>query len=77
MAMRIVVGEASGPALEPITDFGPEGVLLTSGTILSDPTLDALNIVAKGRVMWEELATTSKALMALPGESTSVSEPGS
>ncbi len=68
MAMRIVVGEATGPGMEPITDFGPEGVFATAGTVLSDPALDPLNIVSAGQVMWEELATESKALSAPPGE---------
>jgi len=64
MAMRIVVGEASGPGMEPITDFSPEGVFATAGTVLSDPALDPDNIVANGQVMWEELAADSKALAA-------------
>ena len=68
MAMRIVVGEATGPGMEPITDFGPEGVFATAGTVLSDPALDPLNIVSAGQVMWEELAPESKALSAPPGE---------
>lgn len=65
MAMRIVVGEATGPGAEPVTDFSPEGVFATAGTVLSDPALNPLNIEAKGQVMWEELAPESKALASL------------
>jgi plastocyanin len=62
MAMRIVVGEATGPGTEPITDFSPEGVFATSGTVLSDPALAPDNIIASGQVRWEELMAESKAL---------------
>ena len=62
MAMRIVVGTATGPGAKPITDFSPEGVFGTAGTVLSDPILNPLNIIAEGQVMWEELAATSKML---------------
>lgn len=65
MAMRIVVGEASGPGAEPITDFSPEGVFATAGTVLNDPALAPDNIIAKKQVMWEELAPESKALTPL------------
>lgn len=68
MAMRVVVGEASGPAMEPIADFSPGGVFATAGTVLSDPALNPLNIIAVEQVMWEELATASKALMPPPSE---------
>jgi plastocyanin len=68
MAMRIVVGEASGPGTEEITNFNPDGVFATAGTVLSDPALNPLNIVSLGQVMWEDLATESKALTAPPGE---------
>lgn len=64
MAMRIVVGEASGPGAEPVTDFSPEGAFATAGMVLNDPALNPLNIEAKGQVMWEELAPESKALMS-------------
>ena len=60
MAMRLVVGEPGGPAMSPITDFGPEGVFGASGTVLSDPALEAANIVAKGSVSWAEISDAAK-----------------
>lgn len=68
MAMRLVVGEASGPATEPVTDFGPSGVFATAGTVLNDPALDPQNIIARERVLWAELAAASKALTPPPAE---------
>lgn len=68
MAMRLVVGEATGPGAEPVSDFSPEGVFATAGTVLSDPALAPDNIVSKKQVMWEDLAAESKALSAPPGE---------
>lgn len=65
MAMRVVVGEATGPAVEAVTDFSPEGAFATSGTVLNDPVLNPLNIIAQKQVMWEELAASSKALMSM------------
>ncbi len=64
MAMRLVVGEASGPGAEPVTDFSPEGALATAGTVLNDAALEPENIISHGQVMWEELADESKALMS-------------
>lgn len=66
MAMRIVVGDATGPGAEPVTDFSPEGVFATAGTVLSDPALNPLNIMAAGQVMWEELDAKSKVLVEAP-----------
>lgn len=66
MAMRIVVGEPGGPAEEPVTDFSPRGVHGVSGTVLKDPALNSLNIVAVGRVSWVDLSPASKALPQQP-----------
>ena len=60
MAMRIVVGEASGPAMEPPTDFGPEGTFGAAGTVLLDPALDALNIIALQSVSWSDISPEAK-----------------
>ena len=60
MAMRVVVGEPGGPAETPITDFSPEGVFGTAGTVLSDVALNSLNIVANGQVSWAEVSAASK-----------------
>ena len=68
MAMRLIVGEATGPGTEPISDFSPGGVFATAGTVLSDPALAPDNIISKKQVMWEDLAAESKALSAPPGE---------
>lgn len=67
MVMRIVVGEATGPATEPPTDFGPEGTYGAAGTVLSDPALDPLNIIASGSVAWREISGEAKAGPAMPG----------
>jgi plastocyanin len=55
MAMRIVVGEATGPATEPPDNFGPDGTFGAAGMVLSDPALDPDNIIEQGQVMWEAL----------------------
>lgn len=65
MAMRIVVGEATGPALEAVTDLSPEGAFATAGMVLNDPALNPLNILAEGQVMWEELSAESKKLATI------------
>ena len=69
MAMRIVVGEPGGPAEEPITDFGPLGVLGAAGTVLNDAALASDNIVSAQRVSWSELDPESKVPPPLPGAS--------
>ncbi len=66
MAMRIVVGDATGPGAEPVADFSPEGAFATAGTVLNDPALEPLNIMAVGLVMWETLDATSKVLVEAP-----------
>lgn len=65
MAMRIVVGEASGPALAAADDFSPEGTFGTAGTVLNDPALDSQRIIDAGSVSWSELSDASKALQDL------------
>lgn len=60
MAMRIVVGEASGPGAEPPSDFGPEGTFGVAGQVLSDPALDPENIIEQGAVSWSDIADESK-----------------
>jgi plastocyanin len=78
MVMRIVVGEVSGPAAQPLPDLcaaPPEGSEpeahagpelrppeFTAYTVLSDPALDPNRIVEAGGVSWDELAPESKQL---------------
>ena len=57
MVMRIVVGEATGPATTPAPmDMG------TAAMVLNDPALAPERIVVNGSVSWTELADASKAL---------------
>lgn len=56
MAMRIVVGEASGPGVEPSADFSPEGTFATAGTVLNAPALDAQSIIDAG-TYWNATGT--------------------
>lgn len=65
MVMRIVVGEATGPAMEAPDDFGPEGTYGAAGTVLSDPAIDPLRIIEVGSVSWSEISDEAK---AGPGE---------
>lgn len=67
MVMRIVVGEASGPATEPPTDLGPEGTYGAAGTVLMDPALNPLNIVSVGSVSWRDISDEAKAGPGAPG----------
>jgi plastocyanin len=60
MVMRIVVGEPSGPAEEPVTDFSPVGAMAAAGTVLNDPALASDNIVAAGSVSWSDISEESK-----------------
>lgn len=60
MAMRIVVGEASGPGAVPPTDAGPGGTFGAAMTVLLDPALDPLTILAKGAVPWSAIAPEAK-----------------
>lgn len=67
MAMRIVVGAPGGPAEEPITEFGPDGVFAASGVLLSQPELASARIVEVGRVAWAEVVEAVLAVeLALP-----------
>lgn len=60
MVMRIVAGEATGPATEAPTDFGPEGTFGVAGSVLLDPALDPQNIIQAGSVSWEDIDAKSK-----------------
>lgn len=62
MAMRIVVGEVSGPGALPVEDFSPEGAMGTAGSVLNDPALNAERVLKLGAVSWHELAPESKAI---------------
>lgn len=64
MAMRIVVGEASGPGAEPSTDFGPEGTFSVAGQVLSDAALDPANIIEQGSVSWDDVSDEAKVSQA-------------
>jgi plastocyanin len=55
MAMRIVVGEPGGPAEEPVTNFGPDGVFAISGVLLNLPELASSRIVELGSVPWADV----------------------
>lgn len=68
MVMRIVVGEASGPAMVQPDDFGPEGTYGASGTVLLDGALAAERIIEVRQVSWSEISEESKAGPAMPGD---------
>ena len=68
MVMRIVVGEATGPAMEPPTDLGPEGTYGAAGTVLMDAALNPLNIISVGAVSWHDISDEAKAGPGAPGE---------
>ncbi len=68
MVMRIVVGEASGPATQAPDDFGPEGAFGAAGTVLSDPALAPENILEAGQVMWSEISDAAKVVPDMPTE---------
>jgi len=60
--MRLVVGEASGPAVEPPTDFGPGGTAGVAGRILSHPALAPETIIARGAVSWDDIPADAKTM---------------
>ena len=67
MAMRVVVGEASGPATEPVSTEPaahgqPRPPMATAATVLNDDALTPVNVVEKGSVAWADVADESKAL---------------
>lgn len=67
MAMRVVVGEATGPGAEPVSmaepSHGePRPPYQTSATVLADAALDPDAIVENGRVGWADLDAESKQL---------------
>ncbi|MDS0295854.1 cupredoxin domain-containing protein [Halogeometricum luteum] len=67
MAMRLVVGEATGPGAEPVSTAepahgDPRPPFQTSATVLSDPALDPETIVEAGSVPWEDISAESKRL---------------
>ena len=66
MAMRVVVGEASGPGAQAPDDLGPEGTFGAAGTVLSDPALDPERIIDAGSVSWQEVSDEAKALPEVP-----------
>lgn len=66
MTMRIVVGEASGPAMATSEDFGPEGTFGAAGMVLNDPALDPQHIIDAGSVMWDEISEDAKAIPEAP-----------
>lgn len=65
MAMRVVVGSATGPGTSPIVvgppaEEPPFHPFLTAGLVLSDPALDAENIISEGSVSWNDVSSESK-----------------
>lgn len=67
MTIRIVVGEASGPATDPPADLGARGAFGAAGTVLSDPALAPARILEQGRVGWAELDPASKRIPSFLG----------
>lgn len=63
MAMRIVVGEATGPGASPVEDFSPFGAMGAAGRVLNDPVLNPERIIQVRSVAWAEISEVSKALM--------------
>ena len=66
MAMRVVVGEASGPAAEASDDFSPGGTYGAAGMVLNDPALDPQRIIDAGSVLWDEISDEAKAMPEAP-----------
>lgn len=67
MAMRVVVGEATGPGAEPVSmerpaHGEPRPPFQTSATVLADAALAPDAIVENERVMWADLDAESKQL---------------
>lgn len=67
MAMRMVVGEATGPGAEPVSmeepaHGEPRPPYQTSATVLADAALDPEAIVENGPVVWADLDAESKQL---------------
>jgi len=77
MAMRIVVGSATGPGAEPLPELGTKAATVsdlesggkeprlpsgTAYTVLQDSALDPKHIINKKSVKWEKLADESKQL---------------
>ena len=60
MVMRIVVGEAGGPAESTVTNFAPDGVFGVAGAILNDSVLNSMNIIGQTSVSWQDLSVESK-----------------
>jgi plastocyanin len=74
MAMRIVVGSATGPGASPIllgppSEEPPFQPFLTAGLVLSDPALSPENIVSKDKVSWDEVSPESKKIFIQLAES--------
>ena len=61
MAMRVVVGEAGGPAETKVTNFSPEGAFGVSGAVLNDEALSSANIITNKQVSWADLSAETKA----------------
>lgn len=60
MAMRIVVGEATGPGAEPLpAEFVEQA---GSASILAAPALDPQNIIDSGSVSWSEFGSEARVL---------------
>ena len=68
MAMRLVVGEASGPGAEPVSmeepgHGDPRPPFRTAATVLSDAALAPDAVVDAGTISWEDLDPESKRLV--------------
>ena len=67
MAMRVVVGEATGPGAEPVSTEepahgDPRPPYMTAATVLADEALAPDAVVDAGAVSWADLADESKQL---------------
>lgn len=67
MAMRVVVGEATGPGADPVSmeepaHGDPRPPYQTSATVLADEALDSETVVEEKTVSWADLADESKRL---------------
>lgn len=67
MAMRVVVGEATGPGAKPVSmqppkHGEPRPPMATAATVLNDDALAPEAIVENGQVAWGDLAPESKQL---------------
>lgn len=74
MGMRVVVGEASGPAAEPIPEQAAQGEAAPVIVLLNAPALAPDRIIEEGTVSWSEIDDEHKTIPAFL-EGVEVPEP--